>query len=216
MMKSRISEEWSAAVTARAEEFLGMKVSKEFVVGIHKKRKIFKNFDGLIIFVSEDDTITDLPTNQKYCMGILYKDGTVDCMHQIEQKKASEQYKVLKYKDKLSKFMIAEFLLFYINCVYFFAASDQAIEYLLSDFIKAIEIQLTANPSNPRLKLSNKQLVEAYLKSLRNKDDINEKDEWILGKGNGCNVCDERKMLCIHRHSSNSFNIAYYRSAGAS
>jgi hypothetical protein len=118
-MSSLISKEWSDAVTARAGQLLGQQISKEFFIGTVNKKRKFKSFDGLIVFVSEDGAFEKLPLDEQYQIGVIYNDGSIECMHQIDHyKNTSEHQKELQLKNQLSQFMIAEFLLFDINCVF--------------------------------------------------------------------------------------------------
>lgn len=174
MTEATIAEEWIQAVTSRARKLLGCRVSKEFL-----KKKKFKNFEGVIIYVSTDDELKHLPLKEQYSIGVLYEDGSHECMHQYDHFKKPEkghEQKDLKILETLSKFiMIAEFLLFHINC--FFAAVDKAIKFLLSFREDSIKHACSKRYVEFAENDSKSELLNAFLVSLK---EDGERDEWIL------------------------------------
>jgi len=177
MTEAFITEELIQAVTSQARKLLGSKVSKEFL-----KNKKFQNFEGVIIYVSTDTDTEEykhLPLKEQFSIGVLYTDGSIECMHQCDHFKMPEkgdEQKDLKILKQLSKFiMIAEFLLFHINC--FFAAVDKAIEFLLSFKVEDIRTACSLRQMRFSKKDSKSKLLNAFLVSLK---EDGESEEWIL------------------------------------
>jgi hypothetical protein len=63
----------------------------------------------------------------------------------------------------------------------FFAAYEQAIEFLIGFETHALISAYRAHHSADKQDLSKRQHVMALLSSFRDKSNLNEKDEWVLG-----------------------------------